>query len=149
MQDLSTGRSPVVAIDFTPEQAEALEATRAKLNFTPSEFAALKERQRKSEALLLKMADSTPEESDRLAGQFFYELRAGRRISMARRAKTRRSAVWAPRRTTRSSARPRAQAARSSAKSGDSGDDDPAPLSRPEGRVAWAWSQTLRAGGRS
>jgi hypothetical protein len=104
------------------------------LQLTKAERAAFEKRQAETEALLLRMADSTPEESDRLAGQFFYELRAGRRIATARRADA-RPATRSPRRTNGSSGRPRAQATRSSAASGDSGDsdlDDPAP--------GWHWA---------
>jgi hypothetical protein len=122
---------------FTPEErAAALEATRATLNFTRAVF---ERRQRKSEALLLRMADSTPEECVRLDDEFWRDLRAENRIMAVRRAKTgavRLVAVIRPR--SRGAGRPRAQAARSSAKSGDSGDD--AGDSEPPAVEPWRWA---------
>jgi hypothetical protein len=122
---------------FTPEQrAAALEATRASI--TPEERAVFEERQRRTEALLLKMADSTPEECVQLDDEFWRDLRAENRIMAVRRAKTRPVrlvAVIRPR--SRGAGRPRAQATRSSAASGDSGDEpgDPEPLGD-----AWRWA---------
>lgn len=106
-------------------------------DFTPRQRAAFEERQRKTEALLLKMADSTPEESDRLAGLFFWELRAGRRISMARRAKTRPPGATVLAFPVRREGRPRERRAGSGSRtsSSDPGEDgEPAP---PD----WHWSQ--------
>jgi hypothetical protein len=120
---------------FTAEQVAALDATRAKLNFTPADRAAFKKRQRRTEALLQKMADSTPDECVQLDDEFWRDLRAENRIMSVRRGKTRPArlmAVVRPR--SRGAGRPRAQATRSSAASGDSGDPEP-PDVEP-----WRWA---------
>lgn len=72
----------------------------------------------------------------------FKKSRQYRRVLRKLRAPARRRAGGQARR--RGAGRPRTQAARSSARSGDSGDDDPAPPSRLTGRAAWAW---FHAGG--
>ena len=141
----STGGAPSEEplYEFTPEQIEALEATRAKLNLTPEEREAFEERQRRLQAEIERWAAAeTLEESQRMADRWWIEHierpRAARRIAAARRAKTRPVrlvAVIRPR--SRGAGRPRAAAARSSAASGDSGDDSD---SEPPAAIRWRWA---------
>jgi hypothetical protein len=104
------------------------------IDFTPAERAEYERRQREYEKLIARLAATeTLEEQQRLADElcprFDDWVRGRNRIQAVRRTRTRPVAARAPRRTSRPSRRPRAQATRSSAASGDSGvgDSDPEP----------------------
>ena len=107
-----------------------MEVSTPTIELTPAEREAFEERQRRLQEEFGRWAAAeTLAEQERRADQWWLEHierpRAARRISAARRAKTRPAAVRAPRRTSGSSGSPRAQAARSSAASGDSPDGEP------------------------
>src|SRR5215218_622228 len=71
------------------------------------------------------MADSTPEESDRLAGRFFYEIRAARRVQSARGVRQQQvAAIVRPRARERRPAETRRAASSSSTSSSDPGPAD-------------------------
>lgn len=128
-----------------------MQLSSCSIDLTPAERAAFEARERKAQALLLRMADSTPEESERLAGGFFHELRAARRIEAARRPRV--VEVVSPIRDTACVAAPRERRVSSSSRTSgqDPGDDDPEPS--PSRRldshadleaVAWALSLASR-----
>jgi hypothetical protein len=105
---------------WTPEErAAALKATRE--SFTPAERAEIRRRQHESAKVIDRLAATeTLEEQEQLADELcprFDSWIAGRnKIQSVRRTRTRPLAVRAPRRTHQSSGRPRAAAARSSAR---------------------------------
>jgi hypothetical protein len=133
---------------FTPEErAVALEAGRTSLNFTQEESDELLEQNARSIDWIA--AADTPEEMEHRADQVWAERiehpRMARRIAAAFRAKLRPMVVRAPRRANGASGRPRAAAARSSAKSGDSpGDADLAD--EPPAPGCWAHRYTRAQG---
>ena len=140
-----TGDDEVVKVGVRLTRAEVgvLAGMCAKMTQDRRSF---EERQRKTEALLLRMADSTPEERERLAGEFFYRLRAGRRLQ-----KVRRKAPTPPvqRVAARTQAAPRERRDSSSSRSsgqdpGESGDEPPGHPWRSR-RDPWALTWADRA----
>jgi hypothetical protein len=102
------------------------------IDFTAAERAEYERRQRQYAKVIAQLAATeTLEQQEQLADELcprFDNWIAGRnRIQAVRRTRTCPVAVRAPRRTDGSSGRPRAQAVRSSAKSGDSPDEPGEP----------------------
>jgi hypothetical protein len=103
------------------------------IGFTEAERRAFEKRQRRTEALLQRMADSPPEESDRIAREFFHEIRTTAR---RRAQESRVVAIITPRarHRERRPAGTRRTASSSTTSSTDPGDPDPA-ASKP--RAPW------------
>jgi hypothetical protein len=107
-----------------------VEVSTPTIEFTAAEREEYERRQHEYEKLVARLAATeTLEQQEQLADElcprFDAWIRGRNRIQAVRRTRTRPVAVRAPRRTNSSSGRPRAQAARSSAASGDSPDGEP------------------------
>jgi hypothetical protein len=111
-----------------------MEVSTPTIEFSEAERRAFAKRQRKMQALLAQMADASPEEQRRLDDKFMRDVRAENRIAAVRYTKSRPSPARAPRRSNGPGGKPRAQATRSSARSGDGPDADP-------GDPDWHWRQ--------
>lgn len=101
-----------------------MQPSSTSIEFTSAEREALELRLREDEALVLKMAASSREESQRLGEKFFHELAAPRRVQAARRV----AATTPAKRPGQAVAKRRRRAVRTSTPSrGDPEDADPEP----------------------